>query len=95
VETIKREYEHPKEILEIGECIANILVKIGEELNNGWQPANDIPAIISASFTELVKAIDGVNKLPEEFGYSPIKGSLALINPIALGIEKMLESRKR
>lgn len=94
MEIVKREMEYPKEMLELGECVGNIIAKVGVALKDGWQPGEDLPAIIATSFSELIKAVDGINRIPEEFAESYIKATLAVINPIALGIEEMLKLRK-
>ena len=51
------------------------------------------PVILASSFSELVKAIEGVQNMPEEWKEGYMKAALALINPIALGIEEVLKSR--
>jgi hypothetical protein len=78
--------ELPKETLEMGEAIQNILIATATALKDGWQPGTDVPVVITATIANLGTAVAGAQNIPAEFGEAPGDASLALIAPIAKGV---------
>jgi len=56
-----------KEAYEIGEGLKGIAAAITKAVADGWQPGTDLPAIIVESISAIIPAIEGYDKLPEEF----------------------------
>lgn len=56
-----------KEAHEIGEALKNIAKAVKDAMADGWQAGTDIPAIVVNSLNPLMSAIDGYDKLPDEF----------------------------
>lgn len=94
MDVIKREYDFPKEITEVGDAIKSILEATALALKDGWQPGQDLPAILSAAFTGMVVAVGGIQNIPEEFKGQPLMASLGALIPIAQGIDSLIQSKK-
>ena len=92
--TIEHKSTLPKEIYEVGTCIQNILVNTGKALQDGWQPSQDLPVILSSAFVGLIAAIEGCQNIPEEFSTLPLASSMAIILPVAAGVDEMLTTLK-
>lgn len=86
--------EVPKEIAEVGEALGEILKVIGQSLADGWSAADDIPAIVTTTLMNLVKAIDGAQKIPDEFINDPVLATLGIVNPALIGVKEMIKIKK-
>jgi len=67
MELIKKEIELPKETSEIVDYVADLVINAKEALNDGFQIGTDIPAIATKSFNGLITAVDGMDKIEDEF----------------------------
>lgn len=85
----------PKEITEVGECLGDMLRTIGQQLKDGWKSSEDLPPILANSFSGLIKAIEGVQNIPEEFKTEPFLAELGLQIPVQLGAKDMMISLKK
>lgn len=95
METKKFEFETPKEIAEIGEAIKNILIATDAALKDGFQAGQDLPAIITVCFANLVSAIGGIQNLPEEFRTNPTMSVMGLLVPISQGVETVIKNHQK
>lgn len=86
--------EVPKEASELGEALGEILKVISQSLVDGWDAAEDVPTIVTTTLMQLVKAVEGFNKLPEEFKDDPVLASLAVLNPALIGVKEMIKLKK-
>ena len=84
----------PKEVSEVGEALGEIMKVIGQSLLDGFQPSQDIPAIVTATLMNLIKAIDGAQKIPDEFLTDPVVATLGIVNPALLGIKELIKLKK-
>lgn len=55
-----------KEAHELADGMANCVLAIKKALADGWQPGQDLPVVLSAVMTDLVPAVQGVDKLAGE-----------------------------
>ncbi len=94
METIKKEYETPKEITEVGIAIRDVLVATSVALKDGFQVGTDLPVILSSAFAGLVTAISGMQNIGEEAKGAPVMSTIGCLLPIAEGIEALIKSRK-
>jgi len=77
-----------KEADELMVAIAAITKATKVALKDGFQAGQDIPAIVAVAFTQLLTAIDGIDKLPEE-----AKSELgALMRAASLGVVDVVEA---
>lgn len=67
-----------KEALELGQGVAKFLGKVLKALDDGWQPGQDIPVVITAAIGDLVPALDGVTLMADEFKDNPAAFYMAL-----------------
>lgn len=68
IEIVVREVPCAKETLELGEGVAGMVEDVRAALADGWQPGEDIPAILASAVSRLGAAVDGASKIPGEFG---------------------------
>lgn len=58
--------EVTKEAYELGQGLLGMVEAVKTALADGWQTGTDLPAILTASFANLVPAIQGCDQLPAE-----------------------------
>lgn len=56
----------PKETYELEQGIVKFVAACKAALDDGFQPGQDLPALLTAAIASLLPAIDGVQKLPAE-----------------------------
>ena len=61
-----REVPCAKEMVELGEGLADFVGAVIVSLSDGWQPGKDITAIIGSAIQDLVPALQGVDEISEE-----------------------------
>lgn len=66
VELIEVKVKVPKETYELEQGIVKFVAACKAALDDGFQPGQDLPMILTAAIATLLPAIDGVQKLPEE-----------------------------
>lgn len=69
-----------KEAYELGQGVAKFVGDLKQALSDGWQPGQDLPAILQATMADLIPAIQGVEKLGPELK----ENSKAFVNSFAL-----------
>ena len=92
--TIDYTLKASKDSHEIGLAIKNCLVITAQQLKDGWQVGTDLPAILAGAFTGLISAIDGVQNVSGEFGEAPVISSIAVLAPVAEGVDEILKILK-
>lgn len=55
-----------KEAYELGLGISDFVQAVKTAVADGWQPGQDIPAILVAAFEKLVPAVQGADQIPSE-----------------------------
>lgn len=95
VEYKKHELEVPKETYEIGEALSSMVSATAKALEDGWQPGQDIPAILVSPVSKLGAALDGIQKVPGEFIEAPVRSVMGIIAPIAKSSEELLKSLRK
>lgn len=86
MEKIKVEMEVPKEAHELFKGLFKIVLAIKVALEDGWNPAEDMPTIVTQSLIELGPMVQGCDKLPHEFKNDPagfIKAAIICSGDIA------------
>lgn len=59
--------EVSKEVSEVFEALTGIAKATKQALADGWQMGSDIPAIVMAAYAKLPPAIEGADKIKDEF----------------------------
>jgi len=57
----------PKEANDLALCIQNVVICIFDQLADGWQPGEDVSAILLNAVAQVPQAIDGLDLLDDEF----------------------------
>src|SRR6478752_5205673 len=66
MEKVEVKYMLPKETLELKDGLVKFVAAVKKSLDDGFQPGQDLPAMLTSAMTDLVPAVYGVQKLPEE-----------------------------
>lgn len=85
MDVVKVELEASKETYELCEGIGAVTKAVKEALADGWQPGTDMPAIITAAITNLVPAMQGVEKIPAE-----VKHTREFANAVYAGLTPVI-----
>jgi hypothetical protein len=80
----------PKEVTEVGIALSSILKAVSLSLKDGFQPGQDIPAIVMSAIASLGNAIEGIENLPEEFKSSPVMATMGILAPVSEGVEALI-----
>lgn len=83
--TVKREVQCAKETVELLEGLSGLLKDVKLALADGWQPATDIPVMLTAAMARLGTAVDGVSKVKDEYA-----DKQAFINAILVPVSEMV-----
>jgi len=79
---LKVELEVSKEAYELAQGIDKFVGALQLALADGWQLGTDMPALLSAAFTDLVPAIQGVDQLGDELK----EDKAAFVNALSAGL---------
>lgn len=71
MDLVKRELDCAKETVEFGEGLAKLVNATREALSDGWQTGEDLPAIITSAVSDLVPALQGMEKISDELKTVP------------------------
>ena len=74
-----------KESYELVSGLDKFVGAVTQALSDGWQPAQDIPVIISSAVIDLVPAIQGADKISAEYAQKPE----SFMTGILLGAKKI------
>ena len=66
MEKIEVKLQVTKEAHELAMAVVEVIKGVKLALADGFQPGQDIPAIILGSLNHLMKGIEGADKLPKE-----------------------------
>jgi len=66
MEKIEVKLSVTKEAHELSFAVVEVIKGVKLALSDGFQPGQDVPAIILGSLNHLMKGIEGVDKLPKE-----------------------------
>jgi hypothetical protein len=79
MELVTVEMKASKELREVAVAVENLVVSVKAALADGFQPGSDIPAIVLSAFKDFSAAIEGADKIGDEF-----KGDIgAALNALA------------
>ena len=85
IETLKVESEVTKETYEVCDALAEVVKNTKQALADGFQPGQDIPAVVLGSFNKFAAGLDGFMKMPAEAkGNTP-----AFIQGVGVGLGKV------
>lgn len=76
------EVEVSVETHELGQGLAKMIASVKQALADGWQPGTDLPVIISSAVSDLVPAVQGVDKIGAEMA----ENKQAFANAVYLGL---------
>ena len=82
MKVIKIEIEVAEGGHELSESLRQFVKDTRTALADGWQPGQDIPAILTAAFTRLVPAIRAVEKIGPEASENPRALTKGVANPV-------------
>ena len=91
---IKIETEVTKEVHEIGLAFKKIMISYKEATADGFQAGQDIPAVLMASYQDLMKAFEGAEMSDEEIKEAPVKAIMGAVVPLSEGLEVLLEKKE-
>lgn len=91
VEKVKMEVMATKEAFEVGNCIKAICKNFKTASADGFQASQDIPAVLLGSITDLMKALEGVQKMGEEAKEDVGAFVKAILIPVSEGVELLLK----
>lgn len=66
MEYVEKKVLLPKEGSELFSCFPKVCVALKSALADGWQPGQDLPAVVMSAVMEFAVGLQGVQKLPEE-----------------------------
>ena len=78
VQYVKIETEVPKEVHELAKALYKITESAKVATDDGWQTGTDLPLVLGTAASELLVAMQGVEKLGEEAKEAPALFSKAL-----------------
>lgn len=76
-----------KETIELMDGLAKFVGAVKTALKDGWQPGSDLPVLLSSTITDLVPALDGIDKVKEEL----LKEKAAFVRALTIGSVKIYE----
>ena len=91
METVEVKFDAPKETHEMGKAINGLMKNYKQAVADGFQVGQDIPAILMGSFNDLMAAIDGIDKIDDEFKKEPIKAAMGALVPLADAIGELVK----
>ena len=94
MELIKIETEVTKEVHELGVAVKKVIQAYKQATADGFQVGQDVPAILMASYGDLTKAIEGVDKADDEFKGEPVKAAMGALIPLSEGVEMLMEKKE-
>ncbi len=83
--------EVPKESYELAQAVVAVVKSVKDALADGFQPGQDLPAVVIAAFGQLSGAVQGLDKLDDELKASPVGVAKALGLSIGDAIEALLK----
>lgn len=75
-----------KEMHEVMDGLSEVVAAVKQALADGFQPGQDLPAIVLAAVNKLPPALEGMDKVKDELKNSPKE----FINAAALGASKIM-----
>lgn len=83
-----REVEVSKEMLELMQGLAGMVLAVRKARKDGWDLGQDLPELIGAAVQHLVPAVDGIELIDDEWKEDK-KASLA---SLSLGLGEVLDA---
>ncbi len=77
MDMIKKEVEVPKEISELADGMANIVIDSYDAFKDGFQAGTDLPVVLTSAVANLPAMVGGIEKLGEEWKEAKSKFILA------------------
>lgn len=90
--TVTIETKVSKETYEICTAIANVVRRAKVALEDGWQPAKDIPDVALTALKELMVGLDGASSIPTEFQENTQAATNALYSALVPVIFELAEN---
>lgn len=83
MEYIDKQYKAPKEVDEVMAAVVNLIGSVKRAQADGWQWGQDLPTVLMENFSHLSKAVEGMDKLDDEWAADPAAVIKAVLNPSA------------
>jgi len=83
--------ELPKETYELGQVVFRLMAEVQKAKADGWNSLTDIPAVILNSLQDVMSAVEGIDKIDNEFKADPVAASMAIAYPVAMGVRELLK----
>ena len=87
---IDRSTKVTKEVHDVAEAIKAAMVGTKDALEDGWQPSEDMPKILAATYAKIPEAIKNFLDVKAEFKAEPVKASMAIAIPVAEGVDALV-----
>lgn len=94
MEMIKKEIEVPKEISELADGMANIVVDSYDAFKDGFQAGQDLPVILTSAVANLPVMVGGIDQLGDEWKNAKSSFILAWLLAGEKVFEKITEKKE-
>lgn len=91
MEAVEHEVRLPKETYELGLAVLAVTREYKKAKADGWSWGADVPQVLLGCFQDLMKALEGVEKIPNEFRDEPMGATLAILVPVLNGLGDILK----
>ena len=81
-EMVKHECNVTKEVYELGLALKGMVEATKTALDDGFQAGTDLPAIVLSSVGNLTTAVQGIEKVGDEFKNAPVEAVLGALLPV-------------
>jgi hypothetical protein len=86
--------EVPAAVEKFSAELSNFVMAVEKALSDGWQPGQDIPAIISSSIQDLVPAISDLKGAGDDLKAAPYASAKAMSIHMTDMVEALIEKKK-
>lgn len=91
MEKIELTVEVPKELYELFHNVGGFAVAVKVALEDGWQLEQDVPILLTEALAKLVPAVQGIDKIDDEFSEDKGAALAAAVNGLQPHLEKLLK----
>ena len=83
-----------KETRELGAALGKVLSGIVAARADGKIELAEVLAVVTGAVSDLMTAVDGVEKVPLELKGTPVAGACALLEGLAPGLDELLGAKE-
>ena len=88
---VQVQVEVSKEMHEVGKAVEEFLKAAKAAADDGWDTATDLPAVLITAASQLVVAVEGIDKLDDELREDPEAFVKAIGLPVMAGVGVFLK----